>query len=220
MDILLFIGILILGMSSIFIIDKLYEKKGLYLLLTIFLILSFVFSFKIVTILNFNLNLNIIPHTLIFSIIYLLLNKYYKKDEHKIIKLSIIIYSFMLIFTLLYCLYLPIVSDNMSMNINNLFINNYRISIIYPILLIIEEYYWIKIYNNLQPKYESIFVTSITNCILLGFIFTVIFCVFSYFMILDMSMIINIALTVYLFKIFITLINIPLLYFSTKKVKK
>ena len=108
----------------------------------------------------------------------------------------------------------------MVTNINTLFLNNYKILILYPVVLLFEEIIYFDLYNKLQKKYESVFVTNIIICLILSILSTFVTTSLSYINILDYNEIIDLTLTNYLFKIFITLSCIPLMFNITKKVER
>jgi uncharacterized PurR-regulated membrane protein YhhQ (DUF165 family) len=185
-----------------------------------FILLSIVLSYKIINIFNFNLNIGIVPYMMIFSVIYIILTKFNENEKKPIFRISLITSLFVVVSILLSCFYIHLVEDNVATNINTLFLNNYKILILYPIVLLFEEIIYFDLYNKLQKKYESVFVTNIIICLILSILSTFVTTSLTYINILNYNEIIDLTLTNYLFKIFITLSTIPLMFNITKKVER
>lgn len=216
----LFILMIILCLITTYCMYKFLNKQGLYFMLISFVLLSIVLSYKIINIFNFNLNIGIMPYMMIFSIIYIILTKFNENEKKPIFRISLITSLFTIISIIISCLYIHLVEDNMATNINTLFINNYKILILYPVVLLFEEIIYFDLYNKIEKKYESVFVTNIIICLIVSILSTFVTTSLSYINILNYNEIIDLTLTNYLFKIFITLSCIPLMFNITKKVER
>ncbi len=221
MDLIMFVILLLFSMITLLLAYKIFNKEGLYYLLIIMIIISFFLSFKIVSIWGFDFNANVLTNTLIFSIIYLLMEKNKKKENKKILQLSILTIGLTIFSVIIMNFYIPSVNDTLAINMRDMIFNNYKIMIVYPVVLIGSEITIMQMYNNLKREtYESIFIISSIFCLSLGLILNILFNVIGYLFILDTGQIIRLILMNYLVAIFITVIHSLLLkyIFGLKKV--
>lgn len=87
-SIIIVLLLILVSLLLIYSMYKIYDKRGLYFSLVIMNIMSFILSFKIIKIFSLNINLGLIPMISIFTIIYIIINKYSIKDKKKHIKLK------------------------------------------------------------------------------------------------------------------------------------
>lgn len=217
---ILFILIILLCITTIFCMYNFLNKEGLYFVLINLIVLINILSHKIINIFDFNLDISIIPHTFIFVIIYILLKKYALKEKNKIFKMSLYTSLLSLVLLIISNLYIQLVEDNMSMNLYTMFFNNFKSLLIVPLTLLGEQILYFDIYEKLDKKYDSIFITNVIACIILGILSSFIISGLTYINILTYKQLIDLILTNYLFKIFIILINLPLITKVTKKVRR
>lgn len=217
---ILFMLIILLCITTIFCMYNFLNKEGLYFVLINLIVLINILSHKIINIFNFNLDISIISHTFIFIIIYILLKKYTLKEKNKIFKISLYTCVLSLILLIISNLYIHLVEDNISMNLYTIFFNNFKSLIIVPFTLLGEQILYFDIYEKLDKKYDSIFITNVIAGIILGILSSFIISGLTYINILDYKQLIDLILTNYLFKIFIILINLPLITKATKKVRR
>ena len=103
----------------------------------------------------------------------------------------------------------------------NVFIENYRILIAFPISLFISHKILILIYEKVKNIYDNFFISTVTTYLAVGLIESIIYVLISYYNILDNQTIIKIALSTYMIRLIITVIySIFLLKITNKKVKK
>ena len=81
--------ILFITMFTTYLLYKIYEKRGLFFAIVFQNIISFILSFKIVTILKLNINLGIVSILSVLTIMYLFMIKYGKKEINELIKISL-----------------------------------------------------------------------------------------------------------------------------------
>lgn len=217
---LLFILAILLCIITIFCMYNFLNKEGLYFLLINLLILTQILSYKIINIFDFNLNIGIITHSFIFIIIYLLIKKYTIKEKNKIFKISLCTMLLTVVLLIISNLYVNLVEDNISVNIYTLFFNNFKSIFIIPLTLLGEQILYFDIYEKIDKKYDSIFITNVTLCLILGILSSFVIIGLTYINILTYKELIDLILTNYLFKIFIILINLPLISNITKKVRR
>ena len=119
-------------------------------------------------------------------------------------------------------LYTQTLDDTVGINMRNVFIDNYRVLIAYPISLTLSLYGIIIMYNKVKNIYDNMFITTTVTFLLVGLIDLIIFIIISYLKVLNIKLMIEIILSTYMLKIILTVIYSLLLMFikNKKKVKK
>ena len=217
MNSLLFILILIVSIFITYICSKYLKKEGLIVLFTTSSIISYILSFKYLAFQNISYNANSIAYITMLTALYLLLEKKYSKDVNRIINLNFIL-SIMIGITLyITSNYTQSLSDTVGINMTNVFINNYRILIAYPISIFISQKILIKIYEKIKKLYDNLFISTVTTYLAIDLISLIIYILISYFNILNNSDLIKLILSTYMIRLIITLIYSLFLTILTKK---
>ena len=217
MNSLLFILILIISIFITYICSKYLKKEGLIVLFTTSSIISYILSFKYLAFQNISYNANSIAYITMLTALYLLLEKKYSKDVNRIINLNFIL-SIMIGITLyITSNYTQSLSDTVGINMTNVFINNYRILIAYPISIFISQKILIRIYEKIKKLYDNLFISTVTTYLAIDLISLIIYILISYFNILNNSDLIKLILSTYMIRLIITLIYSLFLTILTKK---
>lgn len=215
------ICILIVSILALYLSSKSEDKLILILVLIVSNILSFILTFKYITLSTLNINSNVITYVTMFTSLYLLLEKNSKSKANNIVFLNFIIniFSSLLLFIMSY--YTQSLNDTIGINMTNVFINNYRILIAYPLSLLISQKILIFIYDKIKNIYDNLFISMVTTYLAVGLIESILYIFLSYYNILNIQTIIKILLSTYMLRIIITVIySIFLTLIQTKKVKK
>lgn len=221
MNEIFFVCLLLISLLSVYLGYKFFGEKGLISLLATSNILSFILSFKIITLSTINLNANSFTYISMLTAIYLLLDKKDKKSVNKIINLNLIINIFTALILYIMSLYTQSLTDTVSINMTNVFYNNYQILIAFPISTFISQKILLLVYKKVKDIYDNIFISTTTTYMLVGLIEIIIFTLISYYSILDNKIIIKILLSTYMIRLIITVIySIFLTLLNKKKVKK
>lgn len=219
MNALIYLCILIISIISIYLANKLLGKLGLTITFTVMSAVSFVLTFKYVSLSNVNLNSNCIPYVTMFTTLYLLLESVEKKEVKEITNLNFIINIFMAIMLYIMTYYTQSLTDTISINMKNVFINNYRILIIYPLTTLLSNYLLIWMYEKIKKLYDNAFITTVTTYLLVGIVEGIIYTLLVYINILSYKKIILILLSTYMIRLIATVIySLFLTLLSKKKV--
>ena len=214
--------IITLTMLTIFCLYKFLDKRGLYFAIVIFNIISFILAFKISIILKLNVNTSIITLIETLSILYIFIIKYDDKELKNIMKITFIsnVMTALLITTMNY--FIPAITETISINMQGTFEYNYKILIVYPIIILITQYIITKFYNLISKIQQSIPISIILTYVMTALNYTIIFNIIIYINILEIKNSIFIGISTYILGIFITIINIIYIKELTKdkKVKK
>lgn len=221
MDGIILIVLILLTMLTIFCLYKMLDKRGLYFALVIMNLLAFVLSFKISYIFNMNINLGIVPLLASLSIIYIFIIKYGYKEIKNLYRISL--YSNITIGLLLIIMnyFIPAITETVSINMQGTFEYNYKILIVYPIILFLSQYTITKLFKLINSLQSNIYICVTLTYIITGLLYTIIFYALAYINILKLSNSIFLGISTYIIGIPITLINLILInYLSKKKVLK
>ena len=221
MNLIFYFCILITSILSIYFSKKIWGKLGLTIVFITSNVLSLILTFKYIMISTINVNANSILYVTMFTSLYLLLETTNKEEVKKITNLNFLltVYSAILLYIMSY--YVQSLTDTVSINMKNIFINNSRILLVYPLTNIISNYLLIWMYKKIRKLYDVPFITTVTTYLLIGLIEGILFYFFVFYKVLDTKIIIKLLLSNYMIKLIITIIySIFLTILTHKKVKK
>ena len=220
-SIIIVLLLILVSLLLIYSMYKIYDKRGLYFSLVIMNIMSFILSFKIIKIFSLNINLGLIPMISIFTIIYMIITKYSIEDKKTILSLSLYTNIITSILILITNYFIPTVSETISISIKGTFEYNYKILILYPIIILLSQYIIIKLFNYLKELQSNIIINITLTYITTGLVYTLVFYLIAYINLIDIKNTIFMGVSSFLIGIIITLLNtliIDLIF--KKKVKK
>ena len=220
-SIIIVLLLILVSLLLIYSMYKIYDKRGLYFSLVIMNIMSFILSFKIIKIFSLNINLGLIPMISIFTIIYIIITKYSIKDKKTILSLSLYTNIITSILILITNYFIPTVSETISISIKGTFEYNYKILILYPIIILLSQYIIIKLFNYLKELQSNIIINITLTYITTGLVYTLVCYLIAYINLIDIKNTIFMGVSSFLIGIIITLLNtliIDLIF--KKKVKK
>lgn len=220
-SIIIVLLLILVSLLLIYSMYKIYDKRGLYFSLVIMNIMSFILSFKIIKIFSLNINLGLIPMISIFTIIYIIITKYSIKDKKTILSLSLYTNIITSILILITNYFIPTVSETISISIKGTFEYNYKILILYPIIILLSQYIIIKLFNYLKELQSNIIINITLTYITTGLVYTLVFYLIAYINLIDIKNTVFMGVSSFLIGIIITLLNtliIDLIF--KKKVKK
>ena len=162
MNILIYFFILIICASTLYLANKLLDKLGLTITVIIMNAISFLLTFKYVTLSTINLNSNCIPYVTMLIALYLLLEKTTKKETKEIANLTFIVNIFIAIMLYIMTYHTQSLTDTISINMKNVFLNNTPILIAYPITTLISHHLLIWVYEKIKQIYDNYFITTVS----------------------------------------------------------
>lgn len=217
MNLIIYLCILIISIVSIFLAKKLLGKLGLTIIFIGMSTISFLLTFKYISLSTVNLNSNCIPFVTMFTALYLLLETTEKKEVKEITNLNFIVNIFISIMLYIMAYYTQSITDTISVNMKNVFISNYKILIVYPITTLLSNYLSIWMYEKIKKLYDNPFITMVTIYLLTGIIEGVMYTLITYNNILSYKKIILILLSTYMIRLITTVIYSILLTLTSKK---
>lgn len=221
MEEVILIILILLTMLTTFCLYQRLNKRGLYFSLVIMNIISLVLSFKITYVLKMNINIGIVPLLGSLSIIYIFITKYGDKEIKNLLLISLYSNITTALLLIIMNYFIPAITETISINMQGTFEYNYKILIIYPIIMLLSQYTVIKLYKLLSTIQKNISISVILTYIITGLLYTIIFHIISYINIIEINYSLFIGISTYIIGIPITLINLFIInYIINKKVIK
>lgn len=221
MNELLLFCILIIGIVSLILADKFLHTLGLKIVILTFSTLSLILSFKTITLSTLQINANIVTYIIMYLALCLLIEQNKIKESKNIIKFNFILAIFSSIILYIMAYYTQSLNDTIGINMKNVFIENSRILIAFPISTLISQEIFIYIYLKVKKIYDNLFISAVTSYLAAALIDAIIYNFTSYYKILNINTIIKILLSTYMIKLIIMVIySIILTLLNKRKVKK
>lgn len=217
MEEIITIVLILLTMLVTFCLFKMLDKRGLYFSLVIMNLLGLVLSFKISQILTINMNIGIIPMIATLSIIYIFIIKYGYKETKNLLLVSLYSNIAMSVLLIIMNYFIPAITETVSINMQGTFEYNYKILIVYPLTMLLGQYTVTKLYKLISSLQRNTSICITLTYIITGLIYTIVFYLLAYINILEISYSIFLGISTYIIGIPITLINLLLINYSTKK---
>ena len=195
-------------------------KLGIIALYTISNLVAFILSFKLINISNLNFISNTLVYVMMLTMLYLLLERKETSEAKKIINFTFFINIFSSIMLYITSSYTQSLTDTIGINMTNVFINNYRMLLAYPISQFVSQKILIYVYDRIKKIYDNLFISTVTTYLLIGLIEILLFSIVAYYNILRNKVIIEIILSTYMIRLIITVIYSLLLPIFLKKAKK
>lgn len=210
----------LLTMLTTFCLFKMLSKRGLYFALVIFNILGLIFSFKIADIFKMNTNLSIIPIIASLTILYIFLTKYGYKENKNLIKLSLYTNIGSSILLAIMNFYIPAITETISINMEGTFEYNYKILIIYPLIVLISQYIVVNLYKLTNEIQNNINISVILNYIITALIYTVLYSVLIYINTIELKASLFVGISTYIIGLPVIIINLIFINYITDKLVK
>ena len=220
MNLILLIVAVIISLFITFTTNKYMGKLGIVALYTISNLVAFILSFKLINISNLNFISNTLVYVMMLTMLYLLLERKETSEAKKIINFTFFINIFSSIMLYITSSYTQSLTDTIGINMTNVFINNYRILLAYPISQFVSQKILIYVYDRIKKIYDNLFISTVTTYLLIGLIEILLFSIVAYYNILRNKVIIEIILSTYMIRLIITVIYSLLLPIFLKKAKK
>ena len=204
----IFLITMIICFVLFYVVYKYFGKHEFYLLSIIYSILSFIFSFKLISILGLNINTSIIFCSILILMLYHFISRY-GKDEYKKYIMTIFLSTIAAeIFMVINALVIPSIYDEKIGLFQNLLFENWSIFVLYPIVLLIVLLLGSYSFNELKSDDRNRSVKMIVTIVGISFIYTFSFVYFSYAFLIRFTEALLISLDNYLI-----MINIMIAYY-------
>ena len=219
MNILLLLCILIILTLAIYLLQKTLDKLGLLIGITLMNILAFILSFKYTILSNITISTNSIAFISMLTVIYMYYEKTNEKETKKVINEIFIINIIAAGLLYMMSLYPQEVINTVGINIKNVFIDNYRMLIAYPITTLLSSYGMIYIYKKIKNLYDNMFISTTVSFLIIGLLELLLFNLITYLFRFNFKTIIELTLGTYMVRIILTVIYSFYLTLLLKKKK-
>lgn len=204
-------------MASLYIAHRFLGKLGLTVTYITMNAVSFILTFKYITLSTINANSNCITYIAMLTALYLILEKTNKKETREIANMNFIINIFIAIMFYIMTYHTQSLTDTISVNMKNIFLDNSRILLIYPLTTLLSSHLLIWVYEKIKKLYDNHFITTVTIYLLVGIVEGLIYTLLSYINILSTKTIIMIILSTYMIRLITTVIYSLFLTLLAKK---
>lgn len=211
-----FINIIVV-FSFVVLIEKLFKKEGLYVWLSVAIILANLTVCKMIDLFGFTTSLGNVLFASTFLATDIMSEKYSKKDAKKGIYISLFCGVIFIIITQITLLFKPSADDVVNDAMKTLFKVSIRTTTASMLMFFISNMMDIHIYNKLKEKYPNkLWLRNNISTILCNCLENYIFNTLAFVGIFSLPVIISIATTTTIIEIVIALCDTPFLYISKK----
>lgn len=216
MNELLWFLTLILSFISIILCYKYLEKNGLFLWIIVATLVSNIQTVKTVELFGLETSLGTILYGSTFLATDILNYKYGLKESRKTITYGFLSMIIMTIFMIICLLYQPSVNDFSQESLSIIFSFNIRITIASLVGFCVSQFMDTLIFHKLQKKYKKLWLSNNVSTMFCQIVDTVIFTLITYAGTMNLNAIIEIMISMYIFKFFVALLDTPFMYLASK----
>lgn len=215
-NILISIIYLLLSFTITILCFKKYGKYGLYIWMCVLVIISNIQTIKLTEILGVTISLGNISYGALFLTTDILSEKYGKNATNNATKLSFIV---MIVFAILMTIFLRYTPCDIDTSQNALLVVfGYipRITIASLIAFFVSQHCDAYLYNMLKQKYNNVWISNNVSTIISQVIDTLIFVFVSFTGIMNLENLVQLIITMIIFKWVIALLDTPFMILTTR----
>ena len=216
MNELLWFLTLILSFISIILCYKYLGKNGLFLWIIVATLVSNIQTVKTVELFGLETSLGTILYGSTFLATDILNYKYGLKESRKTITYGFLSMIIMTIFMIICLLYQPSVNDFSQESLSIIFSFDIRITIASLVGFCVSQFMDTLIFHKLQKKYKKLWLSNNVSTMFCQIVDTVIFTLITYAGTMNLNAIIEIMISMYIFKFFVALLDTPFMYLASK----
>lgn len=216
MNELLWFLTLILSFTSIILCYKYLGKNGLFLWIIVATLVSNIQTVKTVELFGLETSLGTILYGSTFLATDILNYKYGLKESRKTITYGFLSMIIMTIFMIICLLYQPSVNDFSQESLSIIFSFNIRITIASLVGFCVSQFMDTLMFHKLQKKYKKLWLSNNASTMFCQIVDTVIFTLITYAGTMNLNAIIEIMISMYIFKFFVALLDTPFMYLASK----
>lgn len=220
-ELILLIILLLVTIGLLIVINN-YSKDKITVYVTFLMLVSYILSFRNISFIGMNINANIILYTSIIPALYIYIEKEKNINTKEVLKESSIILLITLFLLMLTAGYMPSVTDNNAINIQNTFGNNFVILIAYPLILTVSLYLTFIFHNKLKDLYPNNFLTLLILGSIVTTIDIILYSIITNIFTLSLINILSIITVTYVIRLMVLLTEALIIdkCLPKKKVKK
>lgn len=207
---------LVISFTFVILSYKFLGKTGLFLWIAIATIVSNIQTVKLVNIFGIESSLGTILYGSTFLATDILNLKYGKTEAKKTIVIGFLTMIVMTVFMSICLKYIPSSNDFAQQSLITIFTVNFRITIASLIAFVISQFIDTILFQKLHKKYNKLWLSNNVSTMVCQIIDTIIFCIITYYGLVDVQVIFQIMISMYIFKFVIALCDTPYIYIASK----
>ncbi|MGN0974177.1 MAG: queuosine precursor transporter [Bacilli bacterium] len=212
----LWILTLLLSFISVILCYKYIGKNGLFLWIVVATLVSNIQTVKTVELFGIETSLGTILYGSTFLATDILNYKYGLNESRKTIKYGFIAMIIMTLFMVICLMYKPSASDFAQESLTTIFSFNIRITIGSLVAFAVSQFLDTLVFHKLQSKYKKLWLSNNVSTMLCQIVDTIIFVLITYFGTMSLNVMLEIMLSMYIFKVMIALLDTPCMYLASK----
>ena len=216
MNELMWILTLLFSFFGVLLFYKLFGKVGLFVWIATATIICNIQTTKIIDIFGLETSLGTILYGSTFLATDIINERYGKKQAKKTIGLGFLVMLFMTILMTIALLYIPSKSDFANESLKIIFTLNIRITFGSICGFGLSQLVDTVLYNKFKIKFKGLWIRNNISTIISQLIDTIVFVSITYLGNMPISIIFNIACTMYIFKVLVAILDTPFMYLSQK----
>lgn len=216
MNEILWIFTLFSSFISVILSYKYLGKNGLFLWIIVATLVSNIQTIKTINLFGLETSLGTILYGSTFLATDILNYKYGIEESRKTIAYGFIAMVIMTFFMSISLVYEPSINDFSQDSLSLIFSFNIRITIASLIGFTVSQFVDTFLFDMLQKRYNKLWLSNNTSTIVCQILDTVIFTIITYIGTINVSSIIEIMLSMYIFKVIVALLDTPFMYLAAK----
>ena len=216
MNEILWILTLVLSFVSIILCYKYLGKNGLFLWIVVATLVSNIQTVKTVELFGLETSLGTILYGSTFLATDILNYKYGLKESRKTIIYGFLSMIMMTIFMVICLLYQPSINDFAQESLSTIFSFNIRITIASLVGFGVSQFIDTFLFHKLQKKYNKLWLSNNASTMIGQVVDTIIFTLITYVGTMNFNAIIEIMISMYIFKLMVALLDTPFMYLASK----
>lgn len=216
MNEVLWILTLVLSFISIILCYKYLGKNGLFLWIVVATLVSNIQTVKTVELFGLETSLGTILYGSTFLATDILNYKYGLKESRKTIIYGFLSMIMMTIFMVICLLYQPSINDFAQESLSTIFSFNIRITIASLVGFGVSQFIDTFLFHKLQKKYNKLWLSNNASTMICQVVDTIIFTLITYVGTMNSNAIIEIMISMYIFKLMVALLDTPFMYLASK----
>ena len=217
---LLWISTMIISFIIVLVCYKYFGKLGLFLWIAIATITSNIQTVKLVNLFGIETALGNVLYGSTFLATDILNLKYGVKTAKKSIYVGFIAMIIMTLFMTICLLYTPSANDFAQVSLENIFTVNIRITIASLIAFGVSQFFDTILFAKLHKKYNKLWLSNNVSTMVCQIIDTILFTTITYYGLVDNRVLLEIMLSMYVFKVIIALMDTPFIYIASRLKQK
>lgn len=207
---------LISSFISVILSYKYLGKNGLFLWIIVATLVSNIQTIKTINLFGLETSLGTILYGSTFLATDILNYKYGIEESRKTIAYGFIAMVIMTFFMSISLVYEPSINDFSQDSLSLIFSFNIRITIASLIGFTVSQFVDTFLFDMLQKRYNKLWLSNNISTIVCQILDTVIFTIITYIGTINVSSIIEIMLSMYIFKVIVALLDTPFMYLAAK----